>query len=104
VSWSPELLDMFAMRVGPPASYAAFLAVILADDRDGFARLVDRALLEGRPFAATFRCPAPGEHDLWFHVTGCRDGNGPGPRRMAGLVKYLNPPRTWPRCSPIGCG
>lgn len=104
VSWSPELLDMFGMQIGPPASYDAFLAVILDDDRDGFARHVERALVEGQPFVATFRCPTKGEHDLWFHATGCRCAADPGQRRLSGLVKYLNPPSTWPRRSPIGCG
>lgn len=105
VSWSPELLDMFGMRVGPPVSYAAFLSVVLDDDRDGFARLVERTLLDGHPFVATFRCPTDGERDLWFHATGCRSHGWPRRRRLAGVVKYLNPPRTWPaRSSPIGCG
>jgi PAS domain-containing protein len=102
VSWSPELLDMFGLRIGPPASYAAFLSFILEEDRGSFDRHVELALHDGHPFVATFRCPTGGEHDLWFHATGCRCAGG---RRLAGVVKYLNPPPTWPtRSSPIGCG
>jgi hypothetical protein len=104
VSWSPELFDMFGMQVGPPASYASFLAVVLDDDRDAFASLVDRAVLDDQPFAATFRCPSPGDHDLWFHATGRLCASDDGSRRLTGLLKYLNPPPTWPRRSPIGCG
>ena len=105
VSWSTEVLDMFDMRVGPPVSYAAFLSFVLDDDREGFARHVDSALAEGRPFVSTFRCSAGEDHDLWFHATGCRSVAGPGRRRLAGLVKYLNPPQGWPvRSSTIGFG
>lgn len=106
VSWTTELLDMFALTVGPPATYRAFLDVVLDDDRDDVARAIDVALITGEPYVITFRWPTTGGRDRWFHATGRRLPATAGrPCRVGGMVKYLNPPPATGR-EPvvIGCG
>ncbi len=107
VSWSPELLDMVDVRVGPPVSCAAFLASVLEDDRQLVHRAIERALATGEPYAVTFRCPTRAGRDRWFHATGRCDParRAAGARRLGGLVKYLNPPPSRsPVPDPIGSG
>ena len=106
VSWSTDLLDMFGVQIGPPRSYAAFLEVIVDDDREHVARHLDTCLIEGDPALFSFRCPIPcGSRDRWFHAAARRSVDDEGRRRIAGLVKYLNPPPPWPAMSGVsGCG
>jgi PAS domain-containing protein len=104
VSWSPELLDMFALRLGPPASLASFLAAVHADDRHSVARRLRVAVVDGQPFGYTFRCPTGDARDDWFYAAGRCSRDIDGTRVVAGLVKHLNP-RSRPSTDPaIGCG
>jgi hypothetical protein len=103
VSWSPELLDMFGLQVGPPASQAAFLATVHADDRASVATTLRRAVDERGPFAYTFRCPAGAGLDRWFYAAGRCYVDHDGADVVVGLVKYLNAPPTGGRAA-IGCG
>ena len=105
VSWSPELLDIFALDVGPPASVASFLATVHEDDRQHVARGLRLAVLHDDSFQYTFRCPTKDGRDHWFHAVGRCTVDAAGSRHVAGLVKFLNPPA--PRASAdkvIGCG
>ena len=105
VSWSPELLDLFDLNVGPPASVGSFLATVHEDDRHHVARHLRLAVLHDDSFQYTFRCPTSEGRDLWFHAVGrcCVDADGA--REVAGLVKYLNPPSTPATAERIiGCG
>jgi hypothetical protein len=105
VLWSPELLDMFALRVGPPPSYSSFLATIDPDDRGRVAGRLSQAVEDRQPFRYTFRCPTGGSAERWFHTAGRCEVAADGTRQVAGLVKYLNPPSTWPPAErTIGCG
>lgn len=105
VSWTTELLDMFALTVGPPTSYRAFLDGVLDDDRDDVAQAIDDALVTGEPYVISFRCPTAGHRDRWFHATGRRlPTTGGRPRRVGGMVKYLNPPAAAGERGVIGCG
>ncbi len=105
VSWSPELLDIFALHVGPPASVSSFLATVHEDDRPHVARHLRLAVQHGDSFQYTFRCPMTDERELWFHAVGrcCVDADGS--RQVGGLVKYLNPPSSSATAEQIiGCG
>ena len=104
VSWSPELLDIFAMHVGPPASFASFLATVHDDDRAHVERHLRRAVRDGDPFRYTFRCPTEGTRDRVFHAVGRCGVDGAGSRQVIGLVKYLNPPSSGATQPVIGCG
>jgi len=104
VGWSAELLDMFS-QVRAPASMAACLALVDEDDRDALADRLRRTADDDAPFRLTFRCSTTGLHDRWFHAAGRKLLLRDGSRRVAGVVKYLNPPSTWPRAkTAIGCG
>jgi PAS domain-containing protein len=104
VTWSPELLSMFDLRLGPPASYTAFLDTIIDEDREDVARHIERARDHSDEFTATFRCTGRGEHQPWFHAAGRGTTTPAGRRHVAGIVKYLNPPRTWWTAAATGCG
>lgn len=103
VTWSPELLWMFAMRVGPPSSYAAFLDMIVDEDRIDLAGQIQRAGDRAHEFSARFRCKGDDGHELWFHTAG-RATTSPSGQMVAGIVKYLNPPQSWWNARTIGCG
>jgi PAS domain-containing protein len=90
VAWSAEVLDMFGFRRTPPSSYAAALDIVHADDREVVASRADMALAHGEPLAVTFRSAAVGRRDRWFHASGRRCETY-GQRRLAGVVKDLNP-------------
>src|SRR5215211_8714533 len=94
VSWSPELLDMFGMQVGPPASRDAFLGTVHEDDLDTVATTLRRAVEEEGPFAYTFRCPTEDGRDRWFYAAGRCSVEQGGGHVVVGLGKYLNPPPT----------
>ena len=104
VYWSPELLDIFALDVGPPASVDSFLATVHEDDRPHVARHLRLAVLDGDSFQYTFRCPTGDGHDLWFHAVGRCCVDAEGSRQVGGLVKYLNPPSSATADQIIGCG
>jgi PAS domain-containing protein len=104
VSWSPELLDMFDLRWGPPVSLEAFLASVHEDDRASVAGRLRVAVIDGEPFGYTFRCPTGGVYERWFCAAGrcCRTPDGT--RVVGGLVKYLNPPEAPVAGAVIGSG
>jgi hypothetical protein len=94
VVWSPELLDMFALGIGPPADYERFLAGVHAEDRDEVDRAVRWSLLSGEPYVADFRAFGECEgRDRWFHAAGrVEPAANDLPGQLCGIVKYLNPP------------
>jgi hypothetical protein len=92
VFWSPELLDMFGLRVGPPASLAAFLANVHGDDRPNVAAQLRLATTQSKAVGYSFRCPTSGTRDRCFYGSGRSYVEADGARVVAGLVKYLNAP------------
>jgi PAS domain-containing protein len=104
VVWSRELLDMFT-RTHTPRSCGSFLAIVDDDDRAALQRCMRRTANDGVPLRFTFRGAGGGCRDRWFHTFGRRTVAVEGARQIGGIVKFLNPPSTWP--SPraaIGCG
>jgi hypothetical protein len=93
VVWSAELLDMFDLAVGPPASYADFLRSVDDDDRAAVDRAVRWSLLSGDPYVADFRSASRrAGRDRWFHAAGrVEPAGGNRPCRLLGIVKDLNP-------------
>jgi PAS domain-containing protein len=106
VSWSTELLDMFGFNVGPPVSYGDFLAAVLDDDQANVDRAIRATLADGRPYVVDFGIADRSGREHWFHAAGrLQDPRAGQPRRLGGLVKYLNPVRGHrPRRPAIGCG
>jgi PAS domain-containing protein len=104
VSWSPELLDMFDLRWGPPASLASFLASVHEDDRASVAGRLRLAVIDGEPFGYTFRCPTDGAYERWFCACGRCYSKLDGTRVVGGMVKYLNPPPSRGAATVIGSG
>jgi hypothetical protein len=94
VVWSPELFDMFALTVGPPASYAGFLAAVDEEDRTAVDRAVRWSLLSGDPYVTDFRAAHRCRgRERWFHAAGRVEPGPDGhPDRLLGIVKDLNPP------------
>ena len=94
VVWSADLLDMFALTVGPPMSYEWFLANVHDDDRDDVDRAVRWSLVTGEPYVADFRTAGDADgRDRWFHAAGRSERGAAGrPGHLLGIVKYLNPP------------
>jgi len=93
VVWSPELLDMFNLAVGPPASYAEFLRSVDDEDRDEVDRAVRWSLLSGDPYVADFRAASRRVgRDRWFHAAGrVERASGRRSCQLLGIVKDLNP-------------
>jgi hypothetical protein len=103
VTWSAEVLDMFGVRIGPPAHVAAFLASVHDEDQANAGAVLRRAVQEHGTFAYTFRTPGR-EHDRVFYAAGRCRVDADGGLVVAGLVKYLNPPPTPRRGAATGCG
>ena len=93
VVWSAELLDMFALAVGPPASYQTFLATVNVEDRAEVDRAVRWSVLSGDPYVADFRAAHRERgRERWFHAAGrVEAATGQQPERLLGIVKDLNP-------------
>ena len=93
VVWSAELLDMFALAVGPPASLQAFLASVDGEDRTAVGRAVRHSVLSGDPYVADFRAARRDRgRERWFHAAGRVEPATAGrPGRLLGIVKDLNP-------------
>ena len=89
---SPELLDMFALDVGTPATYAGVLDAVHDEDRAELEQAVRWSLRSGQPFVADFRGVENGDRDRWFHAAGRfeADAGGSG-GELCGIVKFLNP-------------
>ena len=93
VVWSPELLDMFGFRVGPPASYQAFLASVDVEDRADVDRLVQACVVSGEPYITEFRAAHRDRgRERWFHAAGrVEPTTDSRHRHLLGVVKDLNP-------------
>ena len=106
VSWSPELLDIVSLPVGPPVSCSAFLAAVLDDDRGLVRRAIERALATRRALRRHVPLPhAERARPLVPRHRSVRSGARRAARRLGGLVKYLNPPASVRRpADTIGSG
>jgi PAS domain-containing protein len=104
VSWSAELLDMFGLRVGPPASLQDFLANVHDDDRTDVAAQLRLAATRHSTVGYAFRCPAGGGRDRCFYGSGRSYVEPDGGRVVAGLVKFLNAPADTAHSPVIGSG
>ena len=103
VVWSPELLDMFNLAVGPPSSYADFLSSVHDEDRGDVDRAVRWSLLSGDPYVTDFRAAhrrrGPGS------LVPCCGAGRTGPRdRLRSAVGHRQGPQSLTQTSIIRSG
>src|SRR5262249_37077187 len=105
VVWSTDLIDLLGgPSLGPPASYAPFLASVPDEDRPHVDRTLRPPLATGERCAVSFRCPAPPSRGHWFPASARRTVAADGTTGVAGIVRFLNAPDGLVRRVVIGSG